>query len=80
VILSLSFSGSCLQKSCPRSSKIEYATYSAWFGHYYRKGREVLIELVIELGLSEHPYGEPTYLLADKLVKATKVNSEGVAN
>jgi len=51
-------------------------TYGAIFGHYWRKGREVLIELVKEMGISKNPYTEPTFILAEKLVKISKVSRE----
>lgn len=67
--------GTCVDKGCPNSKKIEYADYRAWFGHYHRKGRDTLIQLAIKEGISKNPYGEPTYILANKLVKITKINS-----
>jgi len=41
-----------------------------------RKGREILIKLAIETGVSSIPYQEPTYILAEKLVKISKVQRE----
>ena len=67
--------GTCVEKGCPKSKKIEYADHGAWFGHYFRKGRDTLIQLVIEEGISKNPYGESTYILADKLVKISKIDS-----
>ncbi len=66
----------CLQKSCEHWNNREYVTYRSIFGHYYRKGREVLIKLAIENNVSQIPYSEPTYILADKLVKISKINRE----
>ena len=73
-----SFSGSCRQKGCPKHEGIVYADHKAWFSHYWRKGRETLIELVKKEGISKNPYGEPTWILAEKLVKISKINSEDV--
>ena len=66
----------CIDKTCIRFNKPEYAPYNAIFGHYWRKGREVLIELVKELGISNNPYVEPTFILAEKLVKISKIDLE----
>ena len=63
----------CRKKGCEWNQKKEYATYNAIFGHYWRKGREVLIELVKEAGISKNPYTEPTFILAEKLVKISKI-------
>ena len=66
----------CKDKSCKFSKKPEYTVYKAIFRHYYNKGREALIDLAIETGISTRPYAEPTYILADKLVHFSKVNIE----
>ena len=66
----------CVERTCRWAKIPEYATYKAVFGHYYRKGREVLIKLALENGISERPYSEPTYILADKLVKISKVEKQ----
>ena len=63
----------CKHKICKWYNKPEYVTYNAIFGHYWRKGREVLIELVKEAGISKNPYGEPTFILAEKLVRISKI-------
>jgi len=68
----------CLQKGCKQWNKLEYVTYGAIFGHYYRKGREVLIKLAKETGVSQIPYSEPTFILCDKLVKISKINREAI--
>jgi len=68
----------CLQYECKRSKKPTYATHSEMFGHYYRKGREVLIKLAKENNVSQIPYSEPTFILADKLVKISKINRETI--
>jgi len=72
----MGFSGSCVDIGCPEHKKIVYAEHRAWFSHYFRKGRDTLIQLVLEEGLSGNPYGEPTYILAEKLVKISKVESK----
>jgi len=66
----------CVERTCRWAKIPEYATYKAVFGHYYRKGREVLIKLALENGVSERPYAEPTYILADKLVKISQVKQQ----
>jgi len=63
----------CLQKSCNWYQKLEYSGYQEIFKHYYNKGREVLIQLALEYKVSTRPYSESTYILADKLVKLSKV-------
>jgi len=63
----------CKEKNCKWSLRKEYATHNAIFGHYWRKGREVLIELVKEAAISKNPYGEPTFILAEKLVRISKI-------
>lgn len=68
----------CLQYDCKWSKKPIYATYRELFGHYYRKGREVLIKLALETEVSQRPYSEPTYILADKLVKISKINRDEI--
>ena len=68
----------CLQYGCKWNKKPFYATHRELFGHYYRKGREVLIKLAKENGVSQIPYSEPTYILADKLVKISKINRETI--
>ena len=69
----MSFSGTCKQKGCSWNKKVEFADHRAWFGHYWRKGRDVLIELVKEAGISKNPYSEPTFVLAEKLIKISKI-------
>ena len=66
----------CRKKGCWWNQKKEYATHGAMFGHYWNKGREVLIELVKEASISKNPYAEPTFILAEKLVRISKVNRE----
>ncbi len=68
--------GSCKQKGCSLNKKITFASHNAWFGHYWRKGREVLIELVKENNISKNPYAEPTFVLAEKLTQISKIDSE----
>jgi len=68
----------CLQNGCKWSKKPFYASDRELFGHYYRKGREVLIKLAKENDVSQIPYSEPTYILADKLVKKSKINREEI--
>jgi len=63
----------CKQKTCKRSFKPEWVSYKEIFRHYFRKGREILIQLALENNVSSTPYAEPTYILADKLVKASMV-------
>ena len=63
----------CLQESCKWYQRKEYTAYTSIFRHYYNKGRETLIQLAIENKVSTRPYAEPTHILADKLVKASKV-------
>ena len=70
----------CKQKDCPKHDKIEYSTHGAMFGHYIRKGRDKLIELVKQESISRNPFGEPTWILAEKLVKISKINSEDAEN
>jgi len=70
----MGFLGICKQKGCSWYVKSEYAEHGAWFGHYWRKGREILIELVKAEGVSKNPYGEPTFILAEKLVKISKIS------
>jgi len=72
----MSFTGICMDKECKNSKKPIYATYKAHFSHFYRKGREVLIKLALETGVSTQPYSEPTFILADKLVKFSKIRKE----
>ena len=60
------------------SKKIVYATYSAHFQNYYRKGRDILIQLAKETGITNNPYILPTWLLADKLLKASIVSRDSV--
>ena len=66
----------CKEENCKWNLRKEYATYNAIFGHYFRKGREVLIRLVKEAGISKNPYGEPTFILAEKLVRISKIDPE----
>ncbi len=63
----------CKQENCIRSFKPEWVLYRELFRHYYSKGREILIELALKNNVSSRPYAEPTYILADKLVKVSKV-------
>ena len=69
----MSFFGICKVKNCSWNKKVEFADHRAWFGHYWRHGREILIELVKEAGISSNPYGEPTFILAEKLTKISKI-------
>jgi len=71
------FFGGCVQKICPKS-KVDWITYNELFRHYWKKGREVLIELALENNVSSRPYSEPTYILADKLVKISKIDRESL--
>ena len=66
----------CVDRTCRWAKVPEFATYKAMFGHYYRKGREVLIELAKETGVSSTPYTETTYILADKLVRISQVKRQ----
>ncbi len=66
----------CRDFNCDKSKKIIFATYRFMFKHYMRKGREILIKLAIQTGVSTIPYQEPTYILADKLTKISKVQRE----
>jgi len=66
----------CKDKKCKWHHKVVYASHRFVFKHYYNKGREDLIKLAIETGVSNIPYQEPTYILADKLVKISKVDEE----
>jgi len=63
----------CVERTCRWAKVPEFATYKAMFGHYYRKGRESLIKLSLENDVSERPYTEATYILADKLVRISQV-------
>ena len=63
----------CKQKTCKQSFKPEWVSYKEIFHHYFGKGRENLIQLALENKVSSKPNSEPTYILADKLVKASKV-------
>ena len=63
----------CPKKGCPESEKPVYADYRAWFGHFWRHGRNVLIEIILDLGILQNPYIEPTFILADKLVQVSKI-------
>lgn len=63
----------CKQKNCNKSLKPEWVLYREIFIHYYKKGREVLIELALENNVTTRPYVEKTYILADKLVKVSMV-------
>ena len=66
----------CKEENCKWNLKKEYATQNAIFGHYWRKGREKLIQLSLQTKVSANPHVEPTYILADKLSKISKVNRE----
>jgi len=68
----------CLQDGCKYYKKPIYATNGAWFAHYNRKGRDVLIQLALETGISQRPYSLPTWILVDKLVKKSKINREEI--
>lgn len=65
-----------MQKGCPYSEKAVYADNTAWFGHYWRKGRNALIQLIQENEILRNPYIEPTYILANKLVQFSKIEQE----
>jgi len=60
----------CPQKIC---NKKKFADHNAHFGHFYRKGRENLIQLALETGISKNPHCEPTWILAEKLIIFSKV-------
>ncbi len=60
------------------TKKTVYATYSAHFKNYYKKGRDVLIQLAKETGITNNPYILPTWILVDKLVKASIVSRESL--
>lgn len=66
----------CRDSTCKRSLEIIHSTYGFMFKHYFRKGREILIKLATETGVSTIPYQEPTFILADKLTKISKVEKE----
>lgn len=69
-----SFWALCMQKECPRHVQPEFADHKAWFGHYWRKGRNTLIEIILECEILRNPYAEPTYILAEKLVQISKIS------
>ena len=71
-----SFRGRCKEKGCSWYEKAEFADYRAWFGHYWRKGRNALIAIILDLGILQNPYIEPTFILADKLVKISKIEED----
>lgn len=71
-----SFWGYCKQKGCFWHEKAEFAEYRAWFGHYWKKGRNTLIQLIQEQGILQNAHIEPTYILADKLVQISKIEPE----
>lgn len=71
-----SFWGMCRQNECSWHVKPEFAEHKAWFGHYWRKGRDTLIEIILEYEILRNPYVEPTYILANKLVQISKIESE----
>jgi len=75
-----SFRGRCKEKGCSWYEKAEFADYRAWFGHYWRKGRNTLIELVQENKILKNAHIEPTYILADKLVKISKIEENNETN
>ena len=60
------------------TKKIVYATYRAHFKKCYRLGRDILIQLAKETGITNHPYILPTWILADRLVKASIVSRESL--
>ena len=60
------------------SKKPIYATYSAHFRKYYKMGRDILIQLVKETGITNNPYILPTWILADRLVKASIISRESL--
>ena len=62
----------CLQKGCRWYTKAENATHDQWFRHYFRKGRDVLIELALVTMISDNPYILPTYIITEKLVQYSK--------
>jgi len=68
----------CLDRTCRHYREPLYATNGAWFGHYIRKGRDILIQLALEAGISQRPYSLPTWILADKLVKISKIYREEI--
>ena len=72
----MGFFGYCKQKGCAWYEKSEYAEHGAWFGHYWKKGREILIQLVLEEGIAKNPYGMPTYILTEKLVEISKISKD----
>lgn len=60
------------------SKKPIYATYSAHFRRFYKMGRDILIQLVKEAGITNNPYILPTCILADRLVKASIISRESL--
>lgn len=68
-----SFWGKCMQKRCAWYVKPEFADHKAWFGHYWQKGRNALIEIILEYKILRNPYAEPTYILANKLTQISKI-------
>jgi len=68
-----SFWGVCFEETCPKHEKPEFAEKQAWFGHYYRKGRNTLIRLIQDQGFLRNAYIEPTYILADMLARNSRI-------
>jgi len=66
----------CLDETCEKSQSITDSDSRFMFKHYMRHGRQILIELAQLTKVSNIPYQEPTYILADKLTKISKANSE----
>lgn len=66
----------CKELNCEWSQKKEFASHSAIFGHYWRKGRGVLIQLSLQTKVSTNPYTEPTFILAEKLTKISKISRD----
>ena len=60
------------------SKKPIYATYSAHFRKYFKLGRDILIQLAKETGITNNPYILPTWILADRLVKASIISRESL--
>ena len=62
------------------TKKIVYATHSAHFKNYYKKGRDILIQLAKETGITNNPYILPTWILVEKLIEVSIVSRESVEN
>ena len=66
----------CLHETCEKNQSITDSDSRFMFRHYMRHGRQILIELAKRTGVSNIPYQESTFILADKLTKISNVSEE----